>query len=125
MLYDVYRDPLNGMSTHRIFVIWNHPLFYEAIRLSIRNSRVECVGAYQSIHEAYQHISELHPDTILVEELEEGDISTGVIELLEASSIGVRIFRLNMNNNELKIYHREQKIVLQADDLIQLIRNGV
>lgn len=113
------------MNIHRVFVIWNHPLFYEAIRLSIRNSSVECVGAFQSIEEAYSQITKLHPDTILIEEIEDGDTSASVIELLEASSNDVRIFRLNMNNNELKIYHREEKIVMRADDLVQLIRNGV
>ena len=47
-----------------------------------------------------------------------------VIELIETSSMNVRIFRLNMNNNELKIYHREQIMVMQAEELIHLIRNG-
>lgn len=112
------------MNTHRIFVIWNHPLFYEAIRLSLRDAQIECVGSYQSIEDASKHIAELRPDTILIEELEEGDTSSGVIELLEASANGVRIFRLNMNDNELKIYRREQKFVLHANDLAQLIRKS-
>jgi DNA-binding NarL/FixJ family response regulator len=113
------------MGIQRYFLIWNHPLFYEAIRLSLRDSSIECIGAFQSIDEAYAQIEKLHPDTILIEEMEGGDTSTGVIELIEASSIYIRIFRLNMNNNELKIYHREQKVVLQAEDLVNLIRTGL
>lgn len=110
---------------HRIFIIWNHPLFYESIRLSLQNSSVECIGAYQSIDEAFIQIAKLHPDTILIEEIESGDTSARVIELIEASSIDIRVFRLNMNNNELKIYHREQKFVMQAGDLVHLILDGV
>jgi DNA-binding NarL/FixJ family response regulator len=113
------------MGLHRYFIIWNHPLFYEAIRLSLRDSSVECIGAFQSIDEAFALLEKHHPDTILIEEIEGGDISTKVIELIEASSIDIRIFRLNMNNNELKIYHREHKTVMQADDLIHLICNEV
>jgi DNA-binding NarL/FixJ family response regulator len=113
------------MGMQRYFLIWNHPLFYEAIRLSLRDAGIECVGASQSLDEAFSQIKFLHPDTILIEEIEGGDTSARVIELIEASSIDIRIFRLNMNNNELKIYHREQKIVLQAEDLVNLIRTGL
>ncbi len=113
------------MGARRIFVIWNHPLFYESIRLSLRDASVECVGSFRSVDEAFNQVALLHPDTILIEEIDEGDTSAGIIELLEASSTDIRIFRLNMNNNELKIYHREQKIVLQADDLLNLIRTGI
>jgi hypothetical protein len=74
--------------------------------------------------EAIVQISTLHPDTILVEETENGEISERVIQWFEASSINVRIFRLNMKNNELKIYRREQIMVMQAEELIHLIRNG-
>ena len=112
------------MDAHRVFVIWNHPLFYEAMRLFLQRTNVECVGACQHMNEAFPQIKKLHPDTILIEETENGDTSTRVIELIESSSINVRIFRLNMNNNELKIYRREQIMVMQAEELIHLIRNG-
>lgn len=112
------------MNAHRVFVIWNHPLFYEAIRLFLQKTNVECVGACQHMHEAIPQIKELHPDTILVEETENDDTSARVIELIETSSINVRIFRLNMNDNVLKIYHREQITVMQAEELIHLIRNS-
>jgi DNA-binding NarL/FixJ family response regulator len=112
------------MDAHRVFVIWNHPLFYESIRLFLQQTNVECVGACQHMDKAIPLINTLHPDTILVEETENDDTSARVIELIETSSINVRIFRLNMNNNELKIYRREQITVMQADDLIHLIRNS-
>jgi len=112
------------MNAHRVFVIWKHPLFYEAIRLFLQHTNVECVGACQHMDEAIPQIKTLHPDTILVEETEQDDTSMRVIELIETSSMNVRIFRLNMNNNELKIYHREQIMVMQAEELIHLIRNG-
>lgn len=112
------------MNAHRVFVIWNHPLFYEAMRLFLQHTSVEWIGACQYMDEAISHIAKLHPDTILIEETENGDTSARVIELMETSSINVRIFRLNMNDNELKIYHREQITVMQAEDLVHLIRNG-
>jgi DNA-binding NarL/FixJ family response regulator len=112
------------MNAHRVFVIWNHPLFYESIRLFLQHTNVECIGACQNMDEAISQINNLHPDTILVEETESGDTSRRVIDLIESSSINLRIFRLNMNDNDLKIYHREQMTVMQAEDLVHLIRNN-
>ena len=112
------------MDLHRIFVIWNHPLFFEAIRLFLQNKSVDWVGACQNMDDAISQISNLHPDTILIEETENGDTSTRVVELMETSPSNIRIFRMNMNDNELKIYHREQITVMQVEDLVHLIRNG-
>ncbi len=112
------------MNAHRVFVIWNHPLFFESIRLFLQHTNVECIGACQNMNEAISQIHKLLPDTILIEETEKGDTFERVIELIESSSINVRIFRLNMNNNELKIYHREQITVMQAEELVHLIRNS-
>ena len=44
------------MDAHRVFVIWNHPLFYEAIRLFLQRTNVECIGACQNMDQAISQI---------------------------------------------------------------------
>ena len=45
------------------------------------------------------------------------------MQLFESSKNGIRVFRLNLANNILQIYYREQKTVLQVEELLQLIQN--
>lgn len=62
----------------------------------------------------------LQPDTILVEEPEEHGANEA-LEILEASSWDVRVVSISLNNNRLSVFHREQKTVGQADDLLNLV----
>ena len=112
------------MNKHRIFVIWNHPLFIESVRLLLRSEDIVWLGSSSNFEEAILAIEAQYPDTVLIEEAESGSIPAKMLELLETSSSNLRIFRLNLSSNDLKIYHREKKTVLQAEDLLDLIRNG-
>ena len=94
------------------------------MRLFLQHVNVECVGACQYMDEAISQINQLQPDTVLIEETENNDTIANVIALIESGSNNIRIFRLNMNNNELKIYHREQITVTQVEELAHLIRNN-
>jgi DNA-binding NarL/FixJ family response regulator len=111
------------MAKHRIFVLWNHPLFYESVRLLLQKDEIEWTGATSRVEEAFSDIERLQPDTILIEEEEGGDIPDKAIKLLENSSASARLFRLSLNDNDLEIYYREQKTVVQPEDLLHLIRN--
>jgi DNA-binding NarL/FixJ family response regulator len=117
------------MSTHRIYVIWDHPLFYEAVRLLLQHPDILWMGAASNSQEALAQIASLHPDTVLIEEVEDNTNLSRLMGILDTgaavSSAGdMRIFFLNLENNELRIYHREQKTVAQAEDLLHLICEG-
>lgn len=111
------------MNTHRIFVIWKYPLFYETVRLLLRDPGIEWVGATSGLEDAKSQIAQLHPDTIVIEEEAGNEISAQIIELLDNSAIHSRVFSLNLSDNDLEIYHREHRTVLQADDLLHLIQD--
>jgi hypothetical protein len=112
------------VDAHRVFVIWNHPLFFEFIRLLLEKANVRWIGSSHGSDHKFAEIHQLKPDTILVEEEEDGNIPTTVLELMETSAANIRIFRLSMADNDLKIYHREKKTMLQAEDLLNLITEG-
>jgi DNA-binding NarL/FixJ family response regulator len=113
-----------GMDFHRIFVIWDHPLFYESLRLLLQGVDIEWVGSAHSSEREYTRIHQLTPDIIFIEEKESGDIPFNVIDLMKTNSQHLRIFGLSLADNDLMIYHREKRTVLQADDLLNLIRES-
>ncbi len=109
------------MKPHRVFVIWNHPLFYESLRLILNNMQIEWLGASSSPIEARAEILVHKPDTVLVEDEVNGNFSNRILDLFDSNPMSMRIFRLNLADNNLQIYHQEQRTVLQAEDLIRLI----
>ena len=111
------------MTARRVFVIWTHPLFHESISLLLKHPDVEWVGATSDHAAALEQITSLQPDTILIEE-EHGDVAAEALKILEASAAAVRIIRLSLADNELSVYHREQRTVGQAEDLLRLIQSG-
>ena len=110
------------MAARRVFVIWSNPLFHESLRLLLNHPEVEWVGATSDHATAHDQIVSLFPDTILIEEEEESNASAETLEILGTGSADVRVIRLSLTDNELRIYHREQRTVGQAEDLLKLIR---
>lgn len=111
------------MATRRVFVIWTHPLFHESVRLLLDHPQIDWAGATSDHEAAQRHIADLRPDTILIEELEGSQAGEEALKLLESISSDIRIIRLGLENNVLTIYHREQRTVGQAGDLLRLIQD--
>ncbi len=111
------------METHHVFIIWHHRLFYEALQRLLKSAGIECLGASRDSAEAFSQIVQLRPDTVLVEDEETGAAFPGVMDLLEANPPQMRVFRFSLTDNLLRIYHQEQRVVLQAEDLASLIQS--
>ena len=108
------------MSSHQVFVIWKHPLFHESIRLLLKHPDITLVGSSSDYANAYQDILNLQPDTILMETVEKRH-SDEVVKLLETCPWSLRVVLISLGDNQLSMYHREQKTVGKADDLLHLI----
>lgn len=111
------------MSKHRIYVLWRHALFDESVRLLVQKAGIEWAGSSSSLEEGLHAIEQLQPDTVFVEEKEGGSLPDSVMHLLETSQNRIRLFRLNIANNDLQIFYREQKTVLHVEELLQLVQN--
>ena len=61
------------------------------------------------------------PHAVLVEEVE-GGVPALAFAVLEACSWEVRVIGLSLTDNKLSVYHREHRIVGQAEDLLHLIQ---
>lgn len=112
------------MGKHQIYVLWNHPLFNESVRLLIQSAGIEWAGSSNNLEDGLQSIEQIHPDTIFIEEGEGGIVLDKVIHLLETSQSGIRLIRLNLVNNNLEIFYREQRTVLHVEEFLRLIQNG-
>jgi DNA-binding NarL/FixJ family response regulator len=106
--------------SHQLFVIWTNPLFRDSVRLLLSHPSVKWVGAASNWATAQPEILSLRPDTILVEEGEDC-VSIEVTEILKATPWNVRVVTVSLDNDKLIIFHREQKTVGQAEDLLHLI----
>lgn len=110
------------MAIRRVFVIWTYPLFYESVRRLLQHPDIEWVGATSDRAAMQAQIVRLCPDTILLEAETSRDAAVDVVRLLEVNPATTRLIQLSLTENELTIYHREQKTVRQADDLLRLIQ---
>ncbi len=110
------------MKSRQVFVVWTHPLFYTSLRLILDDPNINLMSAASDYAAAHAQIMSLQPDTIIVEEGGE-DISTEVMALLQICPSGGRIIGLNLIDNQLSVYHREHRIVGEAEDLLHLIQS--
>ena len=111
------------MARHRVFVVWTHPLFQEAVHRLLSHPDIDWVGTTSDHAAARDQIVDLCPDTILIEEEEGGSVPAEILEILEGGSSDVRVIRLSLADNELRVYHRTQRTVKQAEDLLHLIQS--
>jgi DNA-binding NarL/FixJ family response regulator len=108
--------------SRRVFVIWAHPLFYETLRALLNHSSIEIAGASSNYQTARADIETQRPDIVIIEELDNESVSQSeTFRLLDESQWAVKIVRLNLQDNNLLLYQREQKTIGQVDDLLKLI----
>ena len=108
------------MAPRSIYVVWTHPLFHESVRLILKHPGIIWLGATPDIAKAREEIMTLHPNTILFEKAE-GSIPAGLVDILEAENWDMRIIGLSLDDNEMSLYHRKQKKVVKADDLLEFV----
>lgn len=109
--------------SQRVFIVWTYPLFRETVALLLKHPAITIVGNESDRQEARAMIAALQPDIIIIEETPNGEsIDTDIIELLETSPWTPRIARLSLQDNELRLYHRENRTIKTRDDLLDLIQ---
>ena len=109
------------MATQRVYVMWAHPLFHDSLRQLLNHTDINWVGAASDFTIAVEEISRLHPDTILIEELEGETTTATFMKILEKFQWNLRVVGVSLNDNQLSVYQHEQQTVGQPEDLIRLI----
>jgi len=109
------------MSAPRVYVVWTHPLFLEAVHRVLDQSNMESIGSTADRAAALEEIGRLRPDAVLMEEGETPDEDTA--KFLGAMAPGTGLLGLNMEDNTLNVYHRRSQTVANVEDLLQFLRN--
>lgn len=111
------------MAKHRVFILWTHPLFSETVGRLVGGADVEIVGGSSHPTAGLEEISRLQPDVVIAEEDPSG-APTEAIEALKAGPAEMLILGLNLTNNALQVYRREQRTVADPEDLLQILRKS-
>jgi len=82
---------------------------------------VEIIGGSSDPAAGLVEISRLQPDVVIAEEDPSG-ARTEAIEALRAGPSEMLILGLNLRNNGLQVYRREQRTVADPEDLLQILR---
>ncbi len=109
------------MATRQVYVIWTHPLFHDSLRQLLDHTEINWVGAASDFTIAIEEISHLHPDTILIEELEGETTTSTFMEFVGKFQWDLRVVGVSLNDNQLSVYQHAQQTVGQPEDLIRLI----
>jgi AmiR/NasT family two-component response regulator len=108
-----------AMAGQRVFVIWSHSLFYEAVRQLLRHPQIDIVGATSDHSSAHAEIAKAKPDIVIIENPEHDEESSE--ETITILREGPKVIRLSLSDNELSIYHRQEQTIADAQDLLHLI----
>jgi len=109
------------MATHQVYVIWTHPLFHDSLRQLLDHADIKWAGAASDFTIAVEEISRLHPDTILIEELEGETTTSTFMKIVEKFQWNLRVIGVSLSDNQLSVYQHAQETVGQPEDLIRLI----
>jgi hypothetical protein len=82
---------------------------------------VEIIGGSSDPVAGLDEISRLQPDVVIAEEDPSG-ASTEAIDALRAGPAEMLILGLNLTNNGLQVYRREQRTVADPEDLLRILR---
>ncbi|HEX9077903.1 MAG TPA: hypothetical protein VF932_19140 [Anaerolineae bacterium] len=109
----------------RVFILSCHPLFSKGVETLLRQQQgFDIVGRESDLEKAIIRLKELRPDVVILDMgVPGGDYGPIRSRILDDNQ-GVKIVGLNLENNTFSIYHEEQRILHQVQDLMQAIENG-
>jgi hypothetical protein len=110
------------MSTRKVFIFWTHPLFHDAVRAMLHHPQVQWVGSSSDYFTVSKQIETCGADTIVVEEVE-GKGSPQILSHLEENYSIARIMGINLQDNQARMVHRNQRTVRKAEDLLNWLLN--
>lgn len=115
-----YWDRYANMSTQNVYVFWDTPLFYESISWLLKHPDIRVVGETSNDEIVFADIAMKRPNTILIEDtgIDRNEMAR---ECLNSIPWAIKIILLSFNNNQLNIYHHEQRTMVQSEDLLQLV----
>lgn len=104
----------------RVFVLWENPLFFDAVRLLLRQPGVTLVGSTSDHDSLLDRAKSLKSHVVIIEKTGSKDMDNKAVLSLLKDELSV-IF-LSLDDNELSFYHSHHHTEASVDDLLNLIR---
>ena len=104
----------------RVYVLWEHPIFYDTARVILQHPKVEWSGGSSDMEQAKKAIFAHQPDIILVEQDQRFN-PKDIIQLLQNKFVEVRVISLSLNDNQVQIISHQQKTIVHEHDLLRLV----
>ena len=105
----------------RVFVLWENPLFFDAVRLLLRQPGVALIGSTSDYNTLSEQTKVLKPDVVIIEKARAKDPDNKAALSLLKEELSV-IF-LSLDDNELSLYRSQHRTEASVDDLLNLIRD--
>jgi AmiR/NasT family two-component response regulator len=106
----------------RVFIVWSYSLFCDTVRAVLNHPQIEVVGQTSDQESIQARVAALQPDIVIIEDTGEGlAISARALQILEDNSGKPRVFRMSLEDNELRVFSEERVILSQVEDLRKLI----
>jgi len=110
--------------SRRAFIVYRHPLFGDAVRLLLTHGGIQVLGMESDWDSARKQITALRPDVVLLEL--EGDDTPPIWTPSDWAEVGAKqpmTIGVSLLDNRAYIWHREDKVLMEATDLVQLIQS--
>jgi chemotaxis response regulator CheB len=107
----------------RIFLLSSHPLFGQGVEsLLRRESGFDIVGLETDIDRAVARIKRLRPDAVVVDSNEAIPDPALVVMRILREGLDTRVIGVNLWNNVVCVYHGQQRVLKEVQDLVQAIQ---
>ena len=106
----------------RIFMFSTHPLFGQGVESLLREETgLEVVGRETDVDKAVERIKELRPNVVIVDSGDPGCDPTLAVMRILRQGVVAKVIGLNLQDNTIRIYRGEQRVVKEMQDLIEAI----
>ncbi len=110
------------MDKCRVFILFRHSLFAEAINNVLASVQgIEVVGTDTDPERGMESIRALEPDVVVLETDEDHDALPGVTRMFW-KDLGPKIVGVKLDSNELVIYQKRRHLVIKPEDLVEAIQ---
>lgn len=105
-------------SGRRVLILSGQPLFAQALRNVVENSASEVVGVESYDEGTWARVQALQPDIII---LDDADLPPLLLSGLLDYAPTVRVIRLTLQDNLMRVYDGQQLTAYQAQDLVDVL----
>jgi DNA-binding NarL/FixJ family response regulator len=106
----------------RVFIVSKYHLFGEGVRsLLQRQAGIEIVGQETDGDKAVEQIKVLRPDVVIVDSADPDCHLAPCVVRIFGEEMGTRIVGLNLENNSICIYQKEERNITGVDDFLKAI----